>query len=446
MSNASRSSRHWNGQTGLSGSWTPMTANLDMNLAAPAALSARYRAVRRQTDALCELLTVEDHVIQSMPDASPARWHLAHTTWFFETFVLAAGCPGYVPYHPDFAYLFNSYYNQVGPQYPRPLRGLLSRPGVAAIYAYRHAIDERMQAFLDAADGRAEPLQAAVELGLQHEQQHQELILTDLKHLLSCNPLLPVYRDWPDAAGSISLLPLFWIAGGQGPHAIGHAGAGFAFDNEGPRHTVWLQGHELASRPVSNGEYLGFIEAGGYCRPELWLSLGWDTVKASQWEAPLYWVKTETGWQQFTLAGLKPLELDAPVCHVSLFEAEAYARWACARLPTEAEWEAAAGDYPVRGHFADAGRYQPLPAAGVGGPLRQLFGDVWEWTASPYSPYPGFAPSAGAVGEYNGKFMCNQFVLRGGSCATPAGHVRTTYRNFFPPAARWQFSGFRLAR
>ena len=409
----------------------------------------RYQTVRQQTETLCIPLTVEDYVIQSMTNASPARWHLAHTTWFFETFVLAQACPGYTPWHNDFAYLFNSYYNQIGAQYPRPKRGLLSRPSVAEIYDYRRTVDERMEAFLSAGDVRAEPFLPTIELGLQHEQQHQELILTDLKHMLSCNPLFPVYRAWPCEPTPPAPLPrLAWVEGKAGVYEIGHNGDGFAYDNEGPRHATWLQPHALASRPIVNGEYLEFINEGGYGCPELWLSLGWETVRANQWEAPLYWVKVAGDWWHFTLAGLRPLDINAPVCHVSYFEAEAYARWAGARLPTEAEWETAASAYPLEGHFVGSGRHQPLPPTPLAGtdPLLQLFGDVWEWTSSPYSPYPGFSPAAGAVGEYNGKFMCNQFVLRGGSCATPQDHIRHTYRNFFQPEARWQFSGFRLAR
>ena len=411
-------------------------------------MRVRYQNVRQQTEALCAPLSVEDCVIQSMPDASPVRWHLAHTTWLFETFVLAQACPGYVPWHSDFAYLFNSYYNQVGAQFPRSRRGLLSRPGVAEIYAYRRAVDERMVELLSSGNGLAEHFLPTVELGLQHEQQHQELMLTDLKHMLSLNPTFPVYRAWPDAPNSAPLPPLAWIEGDAGPCEIGHGGGGFAYDNESPRHTTWLQPHALASRPVVNGEYLEFIAAGGYCSPELWLSMGWDAVKANQWEAPLYWVKADGGWSHFTLAGLRPLDPDAPVCHVSFFEAEAYARWAGARLPTEAEWEVAARLYPADGHFVESGFHHPLPPAPVAGagPLLQLFGDVWEWTSSPYAPYPGFSPAAGAVGEYNGKFMCNQFVLRGGSCATAQNHIRATYRNYFPPEARWQFTGFRLAK
>jgi ergothioneine biosynthesis protein EgtB len=406
-------------------------------------LLERYSRVRQQTEALCRPLSAEDHIIQPMPDASPPRWHLAHTTWFFETFVLTTAVPGYQPWHQAFAYLFNSYYNAVGPQYPRSKRGLLSRPSVAEIYAYRHAIDERMARLLSAG-GLPESLLGIVELGLHHEQQHQELLLTDFKYTLGCNPLYPAYLDWPVAPERPPLPPSRWIEGPAGLAWIGHEGAGFAYDNEGPRHQALLQPHALASRPVTNGEYLRFVQSGGYREPALWLSMGWDFVGKESWRAPLYWVETGEGWREFTLAGLKPLDLDAPVCHASYFEADAYARWAGARLPTEAEWEAAAQTLPPEGQFAGSGRYHPRPAAGAG--LEQMFGDVWEWTASAYLPYPGFAPSAGAVGEYNGKFMCNQFVLRGGSCATPAGHIRASYRNFFPPEARWQFSGFRLAR
>jgi ergothioneine biosynthesis protein EgtB len=406
------------------------------------AILERYFTVRRESEALCAPLSAEDHIIQPMADASPPRWHLAHTTWFFETFVLAAANPAYRPWHEAFAYLFNSYYNLVGPQYPRPKRGLLSRPSVADIYQYRHVIDERMADFLGS--DPAEAFLGVVEMGLHHEQQHQELLLTDFKYTLWCNPLYPVYRDWPTEPARPAPPPLRWIEGQAGLAWIGHAGEGFVYDNEGPRHQTFLPAYALASRPVSNGDYLAFINAGGYREPALWLSLGWDFVRKEQWQAPLYWVEAQDGWQEFTLAGLKPLNLDAPVCHVSFFEADAYARWAGARLPTEAEWEVAATALAPLGQFADAGRYHPRPATEDG--LVQLFGDVWEWTASAYLPYPGFAISAGAVGEYNGKFMCNQYVLRGGSCATPEGHIRPTYRNFFPPEARWQFSGFRLAK
>ncbi|MFM8333460.1 MAG: ergothioneine biosynthesis protein EgtB, partial [Candidatus Methylumidiphilus sp.] len=328
---------------------TAMDAALESDPAAR--MAARYRAVRQQTEALCAPLSAEDHVIQSMPDASPARWHLAHTTWFFETFVLAEAVPGYQPWHEAFAYLFNSYYNLVGPQYPRPRRGLLSRPSVAEIYAYRHAIDGRMADFLDGG-GRAAEFLATLETGLQHEQQHQELILTDLKHLLSCNPLWPAYQEQA-AAEARPAPPPRWIEGEAGSCWIGHDGGGFAFDNEGPRHQTLLQAHALASRPVNNGEYLQFIADGGYATPTLWLSLGWDFVRAKQWQAPLHWVESADGWQEFTLAGLRPLDPAAPVCHVSLFEADAYARWAGARLPTEAEWEAAACACPVAGNFME---------------------------------------------------------------------------------------------
>jgi ergothioneine biosynthesis protein EgtB len=408
-------------------------------------LAARYRAVRRATEALCEPLEVEDYVIQSMPDASPAKWHLAHTSWFFETFVLSAHVPGYRPYHPQFAVLFNSYYNAVGPRWPRPERGLLSRPTVAEVFRYRAYVDERMAALFERADvaGRAA---GAVTLGLHHEQQHQELLLTDLKHALAASPLRPAYRSVapPDDEAP----PLEWRTFPAGVGSVGHGGDGFAFDNESPRHRVFLEAFQLATRPVINGEFLSFMADGGYERPELWLSDGWAARQAHGWAAPLYWERDGGGWAARTLGGVRPVDPEEPACHVSYYEADAFARWAGARLPAEAEWEAAAAALPVAGHFAEAGFYHPAapPATGDGGPLCKLYGDVWQWTASAYAGYPGYAPPPGALGEYNGKFMCNQMVLRGASCATPRSHARTTYRNFFPPETRWQFSGLRLAR
>ncbi len=410
----------------------------DAPAAGGASLAARYRAVRRLTERLCEPLEVEDYQLQSMPDCSPPKWHLAHTTWFFETFVLAAHDPGHRPFHPLFNYLFNSYYEAVGDRWPRPARGLLSRPTVAEVYDYRRSVDERMVRLLDRADAAVAPL---VELGLNHEQQHQELLLTDLKHGFALNPLRPAYADVSPRAASAAQ-PLRWEARPAGLHWLGHEGSGFAFDNESPRHKVYVQAHEIASRPVTAGEYLAFVEDGGYDRPELWLSDGWAARRQHGWTAPLYWERAAGGWQLFTLHGMRPLDPAEPVCHVSYYEADAYARWAGARLPTEAEWEVAAAGREVDGNFLESGRLHPAPDPGTG----QFFGDVWEWTASPYAAYPGYRPAAGALGEYNGKFMCNQMVLRGGSCATPAGHVRPTYRNFFPPDARWQFSGVRLAK
>ncbi|RIL00850.1 MAG: ergothioneine biosynthesis protein EgtB [Proteobacteria bacterium] len=410
-----------------------------------AALAARYRSVRDASVRLAAPLSAEDCCAQSMPDASPTKWHLAHTTWFFETFLLERADARHEPFHPAFRVLFNSYYNAVGEQHPRPRRGLLTRPGLDAVHAYRRHVDARMEEGI--ASGALEPLADLVELGLQHEQQHQELILSDAKHLLAASPLRPAYRDDLAAPPRRPAPPLRWQRHEAGLRAIGSDGAGFCFDNETPRHTVFVHAFELASRPVTNREFLAFVEADGYARPEWWLSDGFATACAEGWRAPSYWERRDGAWLEFTLGGLRPLDLDAPVSHVSGYEADAFARFAGARLPTEAEWEFAAAAAPVRGNFADAGLLHPAPAPPEAGSApAQLFGDVWEWTQSPYVAYPGFRPAPGAVGEYNGKFMCNQLVLRGGSCATPAGHVRASYRNFFPPGARWQWSGLRLAR
>jgi ergothioneine biosynthesis protein EgtB len=406
-------------------------------------LMQRYRTVRSATANLAAPLSAEDCAIQSMPDASPVKWHLGHTSWFFETFILGPHLPGYAIYEPAFRVLFNSYYNGVGDKHPRPRRGLLSRPSLDSVRAYRTHVDTGMARLL--AERLSDPaLSSLVELGLNHEQQHQELILTDLKHLLSCNPLQPAYLGGGDVPQQ-PRRPLDWIEFDEGLVEIGHGGAGFAFDNETPRHREFVPAHALASRPVTNGEYLEFIADRGYRRADLWLSEGWDWVNANGVSAPLYWEEADGERRRFTLHGVMPVVAEAPVCHVSLFEADAYARWAGARLPTEAEWESAAAHAPIEGHFAEDGAYEPRAAAGRAD-LDQLFGDVWEWTQSAYAPYPGFRPAAGAIGEYNGKFMCNQYVLRGGSCATPRSHIRASYRNFFPASARWQFSGFRLAR
>jgi len=403
--------------------------------------AARYRGVRQLTERLCAPLATEDYQLQSMPDCSPPKWHLAHTTWFFETFVLAEHATDFRPFHTQFGYLFNSYYDAVGARWPRAARGLLSRPTVREVYDYRRAIDEKMLALLDTASTRTlEAITPLVELGLNHEQQHQELLLTDLKHAFGLNPLRPTYCTPRVAKPTTNAAPLAWESHPDGVRQIGHAGAGFAFDNEGPRHRVFVGAFQLASRPVIAGEFLAFIEAGGYDRPEWWLSDGWAARQRNDWTAPLYWQRDGRDWSQFTLGGMRPLDLTGPVCHVSYYEADAYARWAAARLPTEAEWEIAAAACPVAGNFLDSELFHPANAGGA------FYGDVWVWTASPYVAYPGYRPAAGALGEYNGKFMCNQMVLRGGSCATPAGHVRPTYRNFFPPDARWQFSGLRLAK
>ena len=406
----------------------------------------RFMAIRRMTRALAAPLSAEDCAIQSMPDASPVKWHLAHTTWFFETFVLAPHQPGYRPFDASYRYLFNSYYNAIGERHPRPERGMLSRPSLEEVLAYRDHVDNAMLDLLAGARCAAE-VSGLIELGLHHEQQHQELVLTDVKHLLSRNPLKPAYqKQWP--LTPIQPRKRGWISIDAGIHEIGHAGSGFCFDNETPRHRVCLSGFVIASHPVTHGDFIEFIDDGGYRRPELWLSAGWDAVTTRGWQAPHYWERRNGLWHSFTLHGEVLVDAHTPVCHVSFYEADAFARWANARLPTEAEWEVAARGSPPAGNFLESGALHPLalretPADGT---LAQAFGDVWEWTRSDYGPYPGYRPAAGAVGEYNGKFMSGQYVLRGGSCATPSSHIRTTYRNFFPPDARWQFSGLRLAR
>lgn len=418
-----------------------------------ATLLERYRRVRDATERLCAPLSAEDQTVQSMPDASPAKWHRAHTTWFFEVLVLEPR-EGYRPFQGEFRTLFNSYYNSIGDQHARFERGLITRPGVAETGEYRRYVDRHMEEVLSGDVARE--VARVVEVGLNHEQQHQELLLTDVKHLLSRNPLHPRYHQPPPEPGA-GAAPLGWIEYEGGRHEIGHDGNGFAYDNESPRHAVLLRPFEVASRPVTNREYLAFMEDGGYDDPRWWLSDGWATIQAEGWRAPGYWQARDGAWHVHTLHGFHRVDPEEPVCHVSLFEADAYSRWAGARLPTEAEWEVAAARLPtIRGNLVDTGRLHPAPysregAAGAGdaprdgGPV-QMFGDVWEWTGSPYVSYPGYRPPEGPLGEYNSKFMCNQMVLRGGSCATPGDHIRPTYRNFFPPGARWQFSGFRLAR
>jgi ergothioneine biosynthesis protein EgtB len=406
-------------------------------------LEASYTAVRRQTEALCTPLATEDYVIQSMPEASPVKWHLAHTSWFFEAFVLQPRRADYRPFHPQFGFLFNSYYQAVGPRWPRPQRGLLSRPTVDEVYRYRAYVDEHMAQVVRLEDPS---LRAVVSLGLNHEQQHQELILTDLKHAWAANPLHPVYREAVSSDGDPPRLA--WVSFPEGLAWVGHDGLGFAFDNELPRHRVFLNGFQMASRLVTNAEYLAFMADDGYGRPDLWLSDGWAACQAQGWSAPLYWVKEAGAWTNVTLAGPRPLDPEEPVCHVSYYEADAFARWAGARLPTEAEWEAAASSVKLAGNFLEGGHFHPARAAAATdlGPLFQLYGDVWQWTASGYAGYPGYRAPTGPLGEYNGKFMCNQLVLRGASCVTPRSHARQSYRNFFPPDARWQFNGIRLAR
>lgn len=407
---------------------------------AVAGMTARFLQVRRRTLELCAGLSAEDLQLQSMPDASPGKWHLAHTSWFFEQFVLGRD-PAYRPRDPAWHYLFNSYYQSVGPMHARPQRGLLSRPSLDEVRDYRRRIDDAVAALLDRGDDAELP--GLVELGLQHEQQHQELLLTDIKHALWCNPLQPAYRAPIVAPADAKAVPLRFVAGREGIVEIGHRGEGFAFDNETPRHRTLLQPHALANRLVTNAEYLAFVREGGYREPGLWLSEGWATLQREGWQHPLYWQDDLAS--EFTLAGVRALDPHEPVCHLSYFEADAFARWAGARLPTEAEWESAAQGVAVDGNLQDAQRFQPR-AAGAGSGVQQLYGDVWEWTASPYIGYPGFRPLPGSLGEYNGKFMCGQWVLRGGSCATPRDHIRATYRNFFPPQARWQFAGLRLGQ
>jgi ergothioneine biosynthesis protein EgtB len=413
-----------------------------------ASLRARYAAVRALTTALAAPLSAEDQIVQSMPEASPTKWHLAHTTWFFETFVLARFVPGYRPIDERYAYLFNSYYEAVGPRQPRPQRGLLARPDLDEVRAYRDAIDRRMERFLEDPPAALGDALERTELGLNHEQQHQELILTDIQHALWSNPLRPAYVV-PPRRPAPTVAPdggTEWIGHAGGLAEIGHAGEGFSFDNERPRHRVYLEPFALARRPVTAGEYLRFVEDGGYHRPELWLSDGWAAVQEQGWAAPLYWERSGGAWSEFTLGGTRPLDLAAPVSHVSFFEAEAFARWAQARLPTEAEWEAVAAAEPVEGNLLDSSALVPRAGEAGDGGLAQVFGDAWEWTASAYLPYPRFRPLEGELGEYNGKFMSGQMVLRGGSCFTPRSHLRVSYRNFFPPATRWQMSGIRLAR
>jgi ergothioneine biosynthesis protein EgtB len=408
------------------------------------AAAERYRRVRRLSEQICKPLATEDYVVQTMDDVSPPKWNLAHTTWFFETFLLKGFLADYREFHPRFNYLFNSYYEAVGERHPRPRRGLLSRPTVEEVYRYREHVDRSMLELLAQANEESwARIEALVGLGLHHEQQHQELMITDLKHILATNPLRPVYCERSVTPAAASGLSWFDYAGGVAE--IGFEGAGFSFDNERPRHRIYLEDFRLASRLVTNGEFLEFLDAGGYREPKYWLSEGWATVLAQGWDRPMYWEKTGGRWWNMTLSGFRPVEENEPLCHVSYFEADAYARWSGKRLPTEGEWETAAAGLPLEGNLLDQGAFHPLAAPAGGSSPRQLFGDVWEWTQSQYSAYPGFQTEEGAIGEYNGKFMCNQFVLRGGSCATPADHIRPTYRNFFPPNARWQFTGIRLA-
>lgn len=411
--------------------------------AVPKSTEERFRSVRAATEALCIPLVTEDYVVSSMPDVSPTKWHLAHTSWFFETFVLTPHHAAYRPLNPAYAFLFNSYYVQAGERHCRAQRGLVTRPTVEQVFAYRAWIDDAMERLMtDIAGDSTHPAWSLIEIGLHHEQQHQELLLTDIKHVFFTNPLRPAYRTTPLPMAGVA--EQGWHTISEGVHEIGHVGEGFHFDNEGPRHRTFLAGARIAHRLVTNAEFAEFITDDGYATPSLWLSAGWATVQEHGWQAPLYWERTGDAWHEFTLAGLHPVDVHAPVTHISHYEADAFARWAQQRLPTEPEWEVSARALPLAGRFTDAGLFHPSADATTG--LQQLHGDAWQWTQSAYLPYPGYRPATGALGEYNGKFMSDQWVLRGSSCATPASHARHTYRNFFPSDARWQFTGIRLAR
>jgi len=403
-------------------------------------LAERYLRVRQTTHDLCKYLQPEDCVVQTMPDVSPTKWHLAHTTWFFENFVLEPFCEAYLRHNDHYHFLFNSYYQSEGQMHARPHRGLLSRPTLQEVFDYRRIVDEAVIKLLESSKSGGE-LKDRLVLGLNHEQQHQELLLTDIKHVFSCNPLEPSVHPALKLAEAGQTETYHYLPGRSGIQPVGAEGEGFCFDNELPRHTELIREHSMGSRLVSNGEFLEFIRDGAYTNPALWLSDGWATVEERNWKRPLYW--NEACDSEFTLGGRRALDLNAPVCHVSFYEADAFARWSGARLPTEFEWEMAASEHPVNGNLLDSGFWHPTAAVGES---RQFYGDVWEWTCSSYAPYPGFQPLKGSLGEYNGKFMCNQMTVRGGSCVSAREHIRASYRSFFYPDARWQFLGFRLAR
>lgn len=407
-------------------------------------LGDKYQQVRQTSEQICQPLEIEDYVVQSMPDASPLKWHLAHTAWFFEVFILVPHLKGYKVFHPKYDYLLNSYYESLGERVAASQRGTLSRPTVAEIYRYRAYVDEAMQSLMAENIGNSE-LESLIILGLNHEQQHQEFLFTNIKHIFGNNPLRPVYNpNLPIPKAASIVKPLDWLDYPAQLYEIGNNGQGFAFDNEQPRHRVYLEEYRFGSRLVTNGQYLEFIQTGGYNNPDYWLSEGWTAARSQNWQAPLYWEKIDGNWWLMTLGGMRPLNENEPVCHVSFYETDAYARWAGKRLPTEAEWEVASANVPVRGNLLETGILHPTPATGSDSP-DQLFGDVWEWTNSTHQPYPGYRLEAGIIGEYNGKLMCNRLVLRGGSCVTSQSHIRSSYRNFYSPATRWQFSGIRLA-
>jgi len=411
-----------------------------MGLAQRDALIDQFRSVRRETELICAPLEVDDYQVQSIAETSPPKWHIAHVTWFFEEFVLSHFDSQYKPFHPRFSYLFNSYYETVGKMQPRPKRGMLSRPTVDEVYRYRRYVDDHIQSLiLNIDESDWEDCRQRVTLGLHHEQQHQELLFMDIKHNFSVNPLKPAYHEQQQALSS-SLQAVHWVDREGGLREIGREGDGFSFDNETPRHQVLLRDHQLASRLVTNGEYLQFIQSDGYQRPELWLADGWYLINREIWRHPLYWELKDEEWWQFTLGGMQRLNFEEPVCHLSFYEADAFARWAGARLPMESELECMLEEQPVQGNFLDFQILHPQPGDG------QWYGDLWEWTSSAYSAYPGFRPLAGSMGEYNGKFMCNQMVLRGGCCVTPENHIRASYRNFYYPHDRWPFTGLRLAK
>lgn len=422
------------------------SVNSDTERFSRKSLIDRFKAVRNFSHELTEPLKTEDFVVQAIENTSPTKWHLAHVSWFFETFLLDKALDDFKSLHPQYAYIFNSYYLQTGKPHTRSKRGVLTRPTVEEVFEYRDYVNKEVLKFLEqATEEQLKEFGPVVEIGYNHEQQHQELMITDFKYIFGQNPLCPVYKEREEPKSTF-LPELNWVSFKEGIYKIGNDGHEFTYDNEHPRHRVFLEPFELSNRLISNGEYLEFMNDGGYKRSELWLDDGWATVNKEGWNSPLYWQKRDGKWLNYTLSGLRKVELSEPVTHISYYEADAFARWSDARLPTEAEWEVAAGDLPYKGNFVEEQHFHPRPLQEDGEGLKQMYGDVWEWTKSSYEAYPGYKPLPGALGEYNGKFMCSQYVLRGGSCATSQTHIRKTYRNFFYPDARWQFNGIRLAR